>query len=88
MSIIHQFRYCLQVARNEDLLEQIGKDIYFDLVDHEKVHSFRIQKQMIFNFFKVYYVLFYDLYKKIWAWLIVVLKSVLFFGINKCFDVI
>nr|KAJ0218631.1 hypothetical protein LSAT_V11C300132530 [Lactuca sativa] len=22
----------------------MGKDIYFDLVDHEKVHSFRIQK--------------------------------------------
>ncbi|XP_059435345.1 ubiquitin C-terminal hydrolase 12-like isoform X1 [Corylus avellana] len=42
----------IKVARNEDLLEQIGKDLYFDLVDHEKVHSFRIQKQMIFNFFK------------------------------------
>ncbi|TXG49238.1 hypothetical protein EZV62_025113 [Acer yangbiense] len=42
----------LKVARNEDLLEQIGKDIYFDLVDHEKVVSFRIQKQMSFNNFK------------------------------------
>uniref|UniRef100_A0A2P2MFP2 ubiquitinyl hydrolase 1 n=1 Tax=Rhizophora mucronata TaxID=61149 RepID=A0A2P2MFP2_RHIMU len=42
----------IKVARSEDLLEQIGKDIYFDLVDHDKVHSFRIQKQMPFNLFK------------------------------------
>lgn len=42
----------IKVARNEDLLEQIGKDIYFDLVDHDKVRSFRIQKQMPFNVFK------------------------------------
>ncbi|PQQ00795.1 ubiquitin carboxyl-terminal hydrolase 12-like [Prunus yedoensis var. nudiflora] len=42
----------IKVARNEDLLEQIGKNIYFDLVDHDKVHSFRIQKQMFFNLFK------------------------------------
>ncbi|CAN1747843.1 Ubiquitin C-terminal hydrolase 12 [Linum perenne] len=43
----------LRVARSEDLIEQIGKDIYFDLVDHDKVRSFRIQKQMPFNLFKV-----------------------------------
>ncbi|CAH1441856.1 unnamed protein product [Lactuca virosa] len=42
----------IKVAREGDLLEQMGKDIYFDLVDHEKVHSFRIQKQMPFNLFK------------------------------------
>ncbi|XP_044462355.1 ubiquitin C-terminal hydrolase 12-like isoform X2 [Mangifera indica] len=42
----------IKVARSEDLLQQIGKDIYFDLVDHEKVPSFRIQKQMPFNLFK------------------------------------
>ncbi|OVA00858.1 Ubiquitin carboxyl-terminal hydrolases family 2 [Macleaya cordata] len=42
----------IKVARNEDLLEQIGRDIYFDLVDHDKVRSFRIQKQMPFNIFK------------------------------------
>ncbi|KAH7547698.1 hypothetical protein JRO89_XS14G0004000 [Xanthoceras sorbifolium] len=42
----------IKVARNEDLLEQIGRGIYFDLVDHEKVVSFRIQKQMPFNLFK------------------------------------
>ncbi|KAL4560640.1 hypothetical protein LXL04_032793 [Taraxacum kok-saghyz] len=42
----------IKVAREVDLVEQMGKDIYFDLVDHEKVHSFRIQKQMPFNQFK------------------------------------
>ncbi|GAA0176566.1 cysteine protease [Lithospermum erythrorhizon] len=42
----------IKVAREEDLREQVGKDIYFDLVDHDKVHSFRIQKQMPFNLFK------------------------------------
>ncbi|XP_035541316.1 ubiquitin carboxyl-terminal hydrolase 13-like isoform X3 [Juglans regia] len=42
----------IKVARNEDLLEQIGRDVYFDLVDHEKVQSFRIQKQLPFNLFK------------------------------------
>ncbi|GAB4824573.1 CSN-associated deubiquitinating enzyme Ubp12 [Ancistrocladus abbreviatus] len=41
-----------EVARDEDLAEQIGKDIYFDLVDHDKVKCFRIQKQMPFNLFK------------------------------------
>ncbi|KAF5959433.1 hypothetical protein HYC85_000642 [Camellia sinensis] len=42
----------IKVARDEDLLEQIGRDIYFDLVDHDKVRSFRTQKQMPFNLFK------------------------------------
>ncbi|CAN4114475.1 unnamed protein product [Withania somnifera] len=42
----------LRVARDEDLGEQIGKDIYFDLVDHDKVRSFRIQKQIAFPQFK------------------------------------
>ncbi|XP_042511243.1 ubiquitin C-terminal hydrolase 12 isoform X8 [Macadamia integrifolia] len=42
----------IKVARNEDLVEQIGRDIYFDLVDHDKVRSFRIQKQMPFTLFK------------------------------------
>ncbi|PSR98801.1 Ubiquitin carboxyl-terminal hydrolase [Actinidia chinensis var. chinensis] len=42
----------IKVARDEDLLEQIGRDIYFDLVDHDKVRIFRIQKQMPFSFFK------------------------------------
>ncbi|XP_044483132.1 ubiquitin C-terminal hydrolase 12-like isoform X3 [Mangifera indica] len=42
----------IKVARDEDLVEQIGRDIYFDLVDHDKVRSFRIQKQIPFNLFK------------------------------------
>ncbi|GKU93700.1 hypothetical protein SLEP1_g7273 [Rubroshorea leprosula] len=42
----------IKVARDEDLVEQIGRDIYFDLVDHDKVRSFRIQKQIPFNIFK------------------------------------
>ncbi|KAJ9159658.1 hypothetical protein P3X46_025145 [Hevea brasiliensis] len=42
----------IKVACSEDLFEQIGKDIYFDLVDHAKVRSFHIQKQMPFNLFK------------------------------------
>lgn len=45
--------WCFKVARDDDLVEQIGKDIYFDLVDHDKVRSFRIQKQIPFNLFKV-----------------------------------
>ena len=42
-----------QVGRDEDLQTQIGKDIHFDLVDHDKVRSFRIQKQTPFTLFKV-----------------------------------
>ncbi|KAK8941776.1 Ubiquitin carboxyl-terminal hydrolase 13 [Platanthera guangdongensis] len=42
----------IKVAREEDLAEQIGRDIYFDLVDHDKVHSFHIQKQISFKSFK------------------------------------
>ncbi|GFY89110.1 ubiquitin-specific protease 12 [Actinidia rufa] len=43
----------IKVARDEDLLEQIGRNIWFDLVDHDKVQSFRIKKKMRFKFFKV-----------------------------------
>ncbi|XP_042049769.1 ubiquitin C-terminal hydrolase 12-like isoform X3 [Salvia splendens] len=42
----------IKVAQDEDLVHQIGKDIYFDLVDHDKVRQFRIQKQLTFNSFK------------------------------------
>ncbi|KVI07404.1 Peptidase C19 domain-containing protein [Cynara cardunculus var. scolymus] len=42
----------IKVARDEDLHEQIGKNIFFDLVDHDKVRSFRIQKQISFTLFK------------------------------------
>jgi ubiquitin carboxyl-terminal hydrolase 7 len=43
----------IKVARDENLHEQIGKNIFFDLVDHDKVRSFRIQKQTSFSLFKV-----------------------------------
>eukprot|EP01018_Ginkgo_biloba_P006093 Gb_02821 [translate_table: standard] len=42
----------IKVARDEDLADQIGKDIYFDLVDHDKVRSFQVQKQKPFTCFK------------------------------------
>ncbi|KAG5602721.1 hypothetical protein H5410_034091, partial [Solanum commersonii] len=42
----------IKVARDEDMQRQIGKDIYFDLVDHEKVKSFRIQREKLFSAFK------------------------------------
>ncbi|KAH7865245.1 hypothetical protein Vadar_004121 [Vaccinium darrowii] len=42
----------VKVAREEDLVEQIGRDTYFDLVDHDKVRSFRIKRQTPFNLFK------------------------------------
>ncbi|KAE8700230.1 Ubiquitin carboxyl-terminal hydrolase 12 [Hibiscus syriacus] len=42
----------IKVARDDDLAEQIGKAIYFDLVDHDKVRSFHIQKHTTFNVFK------------------------------------
>ncbi|XP_076909747.1 ubiquitin C-terminal hydrolase 12-like [Bidens hawaiensis] len=42
----------IKVARDENFHEQIGKNIFFDLVDHDKVRSFRIQKQISFALFK------------------------------------
>ncbi|XP_028758072.1 ubiquitin carboxyl-terminal hydrolase 12-like [Neltuma alba] len=42
----------IKVARDEDLAKQIGKDIYFDLVDHDRVKCFSVKKQMTFNHFK------------------------------------
>lgn len=31
----------IKVARDEDLDEKIGKEIYFDLVDHDEVRTFQ-----------------------------------------------
>lgn len=42
----------VKVACDEDFFWQIGRNIFFDLVDHEKVRSFRVQKLMPFNVFK------------------------------------
>ncbi|XP_039061183.1 ubiquitin carboxyl-terminal hydrolase 12-like isoform X2 [Hibiscus syriacus] len=61
----------IKVARDEDLLEQIGKDIYFDLVDHDKVKSFRIQKQTPFNDFKEELAKDFGIpvqYQRFWIW--------------------
>lgn len=43
----------VQVTREVDLATQIGREIYFDLVDHDKVRSFHVQKQVPFIAFKV-----------------------------------
>ncbi|MCO5571925.1 hypothetical protein L7F22_025676 [Adiantum nelumboides] len=42
----------IKVAQDQDLERQIGKELFFDLVDHEKVESFRVQKQTSFIQFK------------------------------------
>ncbi|KAG1358578.1 putative Ubiquitin carboxyl-terminal hydrolase 13 [Cocos nucifera] len=61
----------IKVARDEDLAEQIGRDIYFDLVDHDKVRSFRIQKQLPFNAFKEEVVKEFGIpvqFQRFWLW--------------------
>ncbi|XP_057422809.1 ubiquitin C-terminal hydrolase 13-like isoform X2 [Lotus japonicus] len=61
----------IKVARDEDLFEQIGKDIFFDLVDHNKVRSFRIQKQMPFLCFKEEVAREFGIpvqYQRFWVW--------------------
>ncbi|KAL6585578.1 CSN-associated deubiquitinating enzyme Ubp12 [Orobanche minor] len=61
----------IKVARDEDLKEQIGRDIYFDLVDHDKVHNFRIQKQTPFNLFKEEVAKEFGIpvqYQRFWIW--------------------
>ncbi|KAJ4970538.1 hypothetical protein NE237_003637 [Protea cynaroides] len=61
----------IKVARNEDLVEQIGRDIYFDLVDHDKVRSFRIQKQIPFTLFKEEVAKEFGIpvqYQRFWLW--------------------
>ncbi|XP_050368755.1 ubiquitin C-terminal hydrolase 13-like isoform X2 [Argentina anserina] len=42
----------IKVSREEDLFEQIGKDIFFGLVDHKKIRSFCILKETPFDQFK------------------------------------
>ncbi|KAM1524129.1 hypothetical protein ACFX10_008759 [Malus domestica] len=42
----------IKVSRDNDLAEQIGRDVYFGLVDHNKVHRFRILNLTPFNLFK------------------------------------
>ncbi|KAE8711065.1 Ubiquitin carboxyl-terminal hydrolase 12 [Hibiscus syriacus] len=42
----------IKVAQDDDFAEQIGRDIYLDLVDHDKVKCLHIQKQTTFIVFK------------------------------------
>ncbi|CAN6342895.1 unnamed protein product [Urochloa humidicola] len=61
----------IKIARDEDLKDQIGKNIYFDLVDHEKVRSFRIQKQLPFTSFKEEITKEYGIpvqFQRFWLW--------------------
>ncbi|XP_024631332.1 ubiquitin carboxyl-terminal hydrolase 12 isoform X5 [Medicago truncatula] len=61
----------VKIARDDDLHEQIGKDIFFDLVDHDKVRSFRIQKQMPFTIFKEEVAKEFGIpveYQRFWMW--------------------
>ncbi|KAL6614421.1 hypothetical protein ACP70R_036691 [Stipagrostis hirtigluma subsp. patula] len=39
----------LKVVRDSDLAEQIGRHVYFDLVDFDKINSFRAPKSMSIN---------------------------------------
>ncbi|PKI42933.1 hypothetical protein CRG98_036731 [Punica granatum] len=43
----------IRVAQDQDLIEQIGRDIYFGVVDHDRVRTFNVQKQIPFKLFKV-----------------------------------
>jgi hypothetical protein len=42
-----------QVVRDSNLVEQIGRHVYFDLVDFDKINSFRAPKSMSINEVKV-----------------------------------
>ncbi|KAE9589796.1 putative ubiquitinyl hydrolase 1 [Lupinus albus] len=61
----------LKVARDADLHQQIGKDIFFDLVDHDKVRTFRIRKQTPFITFKEEVAREFGIpimYQRFWLW--------------------
>lgn len=42
----------VKVARDDDLKDQIGSELHFDLVEHEKCRHFRVQKQKPWGEFK------------------------------------
>ncbi|KQK09967.1 ubiquitin carboxyl-terminal hydrolase 13 isoform X2 [Brachypodium distachyon] len=44
----HMFT-ALKIARDNNLAEQIGRHTFFDLVDYEKIHSFRVCNDWAFN---------------------------------------
>lgn len=47
----HLYSY-MKIAREQDIKEQIGGEIFFDLVDHDKVKSIRVSKTITFADFK------------------------------------
>ncbi|XP_004498059.1 ubiquitin C-terminal hydrolase 12-like isoform X2 [Cicer arietinum] len=61
----------VKIARDDDLHEQIGNNTFFDLVDHDKVRSFRIQKQTPFILFKEEVAKEFGIpveYQRFWLW--------------------
>mmetsp|Transcript_18165 Transcript_18165/g.59352 ORF Transcript_18165/g.59352 Transcript_18165/m.59352 type:complete len:1097 (+) Transcript_18165:86-3376(+) len=46
------FNCMLKVASDQDMEAQIGKELHFDLVDHEKVKHYKVKKQTPFTEFK------------------------------------
>ncbi|KAE9619222.1 putative ubiquitinyl hydrolase 1 [Lupinus albus] len=61
----------IKVACDADLHKQIGKDTFFDLVDHDKVQSFRIRKQIPFITFKEEVAKEFGvpiIYQRFWLW--------------------
>ncbi|KAH1189847.1 Ubiquitin carboxyl-terminal hydrolase 13 [Glycine max] len=61
----------IKVACDEDLREQIGNNILFDLVDYDKVRSFRVQIQMPFMVFKEEIAKEFGIpiqYQRFWLW--------------------
>ncbi|AET00393.2 ubiquitin carboxyl-terminal hydrolase [Medicago truncatula] len=61
----------IKVVRDEDLAKQIGKDIYFDLVDHDKVGIFYVQRQKSFNDLKEEVAVAFGIpaqFQRFWLW--------------------
>ncbi|KAG5151627.1 hypothetical protein JHK84_028099 [Glycine max] len=61
----------IKVACDEDLREQIGNNIHFDLVDYDKVRSFRVQINMPFMVFKEEVAKEFGIpiqYQRFWLW--------------------
>ncbi|KAL3835481.1 hypothetical protein ACJIZ3_010217 [Penstemon smallii] len=56
---------------NQDMRKQIGKDIYFDLIDHDKVRNFKVQKDMSFSLFKDKVAIEFGIpvqFQRFWLW--------------------
>ncbi|KAI3851469.1 hypothetical protein MKW92_038209 [Papaver armeniacum] len=61
----------IKVVRNEDLYQQIGRDVYCDLVDHDKVHSFQVLNNKPFSHFKEMVAIQFGVplkFQRFWKW--------------------